>query len=115
MPFDGLVASGGGGGGRHVGEVKEGGGGRPASMEEGGGGGAETRSALGGGGGGRPSLVGLVTVCRVGTDGGGTAMPRLDLYTRPKENRTSATVSNNDILSVIQFTFLQRTVHSLSC
>lgn len=83
MPFDGLIGGGGGGGGRDVGEVREGGGGRPASMEEGGGGGGGagtlgSKVAVGGGGGGRLSLVELETVCKVGTEGGGTAMPRLD-------------------------------------
>lgn len=102
MPLDGEIGGGGGGGGRNVGVVKEGGGGRPVSMEEGGGGGGgekagilgSTSSAGGGGGGGRLSLVGLETVCKVGTDGGGTAMPRLDLQTRQKEKKPSATMSD---------------------
>lgn len=65
-------------------------------MEGGGGGGGEgivgSKLAVGGGGGGWLTLVGLETVCKVGTEGGGTAMPRLDLYTRDKENKPSAAV-----------------------
>lgn len=95
MPFDGEIGGGGGGGGRHVGEVKEGGGGRPVSMEEGGGGGGGGAGILGsksagGGGGGRVSAVGLEVVCKVGTDGGGTAMPRLDLHRQDRKKSSAA-------------------------
>lgn len=38
-------------------------------------------------GGGRLLFVGLVTLRKVGTDGGGTAMPRLDLQTRQKQQQ----------------------------
>lgn len=66
-----------------MGEVMDGGGGgRLVSTEEAGGGGGGggilgSRSA-GGGGGSWLLSVGLETDCKVGTDGGGTAMPRLD-------------------------------------
>lgn len=80
------VARGGGGGGRDVGDVKEGGRGNPVSVAGGGGGGGGGGGAVllgsevpAGGGGALVSLE-LATVCREGTEGGGTAMPRLLLH-----------------------------------
>lgn len=77
-----------------MGEVIEGGAGRSVSIAEGGGGGGGGGEgtlgfkllAGGGGGGGKQSLAALETVGKVGTEGGGTAKPRLELHsTRRKQ------------------------------
>lgn len=74
--FVGLI-DGGGGGGRF--EVMVNGGG--------GGGGALEGSAVDtGGGGGRESPVKLGAWCKVGTEGGGTAMPKLVLFGRTQKH-----------------------------
>lgn len=77
------AARGGGGGGRDVGDIKEGGGGNPVSVAGGGGGGGGAvllGSEVPAGGGEALVSLELATVCRGGTEGGGTAMPRLLLH-----------------------------------
>lgn len=86
------TAGGGGGGGRDVGEVKEVVRGNPVSVAGGGGGGGGavvlgSKKPAGGGGGG---VTVSATVCKMGTEGGGTAMPRLDLHSGQGEKTFSA-------------------------
>lgn len=74
-----MICGGGGGGGMDVGEIMEGGARKPESTGGGGGGGGDTlRLSEGGGGGAWLSQVEFGTVGKVGTEGGGTAMPRLE-------------------------------------